>query len=191
MLLMSGLLYAVHRFVYSAISHILPHNLKLALEYVEMALFVFLPVTGWLAESWLGRYRAIVVGLLLSLVTIPILQAAFVMLQFDWKTIPALVLIDLGLLISIFGIGSFYTITLPFSLDQMIGASAEQLSAAVQWYCWVFFLGLLIKHILECIPIPNQFHYLDILPVIFPHFRNSMFFSCSDNGLPVPQVVRH
>ena len=65
-LLMSGLLYAVHRFVYSAISHILPHNLKLALEYVEMALFVFLPVTGWLAESWLGRYRAIVVGLALS-----------------------------------------------------------------------------------------------------------------------------
>ena len=167
MLLMSGLLYAVHRFVYSAISHILPHNLKIALEYVEMALFVFLPVTGWLAESWLGRYRAIVVGLLLSLVTILTLQAVFVMLHFDWTPIPALVLIILGFLISTFGIGSFYTITLPFALDQMIGASAEQLSAAVQWYCWVFFLGLLIKHILECIPLPNQFHYLDILPVIF------------------------
>ena len=147
MLLMSGLLYAVHRFVYSAISHILPHNLKFALEYVEMALFVFLPVTGWLAESWLGRYRAIVVGLVLSSVTILALQAVFVMLHFDWTPISALVLIVLGLLISTFGIGSFYTITLPFALDQMIGASAEQLSSVVQWYCWVFFLGLLIKHI--------------------------------------------
>ena len=165
MLLMSGLLYAVHRFVNSAISQSLPHNLKLALEYVEMALFVFLPVTGWLAESWLGRYRAIVVGLVLSLVTILILQAAFVLLQFDWTPIPAVALTILGLLISIFGIGSFYTIMLPFALDQMIGASAEQLSAAVQWYCWVFYLGLLIKHILECVPIPNQLQYL--LPVIF------------------------
>ena len=89
------------------------------------------------------------------------------MLQFDWTPIPALVLIILGLLISVFGIGSFYTITLPFALDQMIGASAELLSAAVQWYCWVFFLGLLIKHILECVPIPNQLQYLEILPVIF------------------------
>ena len=59
MLLMSGLLYAVHQFVYAGIYHSLPDNLKLALEYVHVALYVFLPVTGWVAESWLGRYRAI------------------------------------------------------------------------------------------------------------------------------------
>ena len=34
-LLMSGLLSAVHLFLYSAISLSLPHNLKLALEYIE------------------------------------------------------------------------------------------------------------------------------------------------------------
>ena len=167
MLLMSCLLYAVHRFVNSAISQSLPHNLKLALEYVEMALFVFLPVTGWLAESWLGRYRAIVVGLILSLVTILTLQAAFVLLQFDWTPIPVFLLIVVGLVIEALGIGSFFTNMLPFALDQMIGASAEQLSAAVQWHCWAFNIGLLIVNVLKCAPIPNQLKYLDILPVIF------------------------
>ena len=45
-LLKSGLLSAVHLFLYSAISLSLPHNLKLALEYIEIALFLLLPVTG-------------------------------------------------------------------------------------------------------------------------------------------------
>ena len=50
-------------------------------------------VTGWVAESWLGRYRAIVVGLVLSIVTIVTLKVGFVMLQFNWTPIPALALL--------------------------------------------------------------------------------------------------
>ena len=68
------------------------------------------------------------------------------MLQIDWTPIPAFVLIVVGLVIGTFGIGSF---TLPFALDQMIGASAEELSAAVQWYCWGFDIALLLVHILQ------------------------------------------
>ena len=166
MLLMSGLLDATHWLEYAAIYLTLPENLKLALEYVYFTLWVLLPVTGWVAESWLGRYRAIAVGLVLSLVTILTLQAAFVMLQFDWTPIPAFVLIVVDLVIGTFGIGSFYTIMLPFALDQMIGASAEEISAAVQWYCWGFNTGLLMNDVLQCVPIPNQLQYLDILPVI-------------------------
>ena len=105
----------------------------------------------------------------MSLVFILTTQAGFVMLQFaiDWTPIPAFLLIVVGLLLGTFGIGSFYTIMLPFALDQMIGASAEQHSAVVQWYCWGFDIALLLIHILNCVPIPNQLRYLDILPVIF------------------------
>ena len=66
MLLMSGLLYVTHWFLYSATFLSLPDDLKLAFSYVHVALFILLPVTGWVAESWLGRYRAIAVGLVLS-----------------------------------------------------------------------------------------------------------------------------
>ena len=65
-LLMSGLLYAVQQFVYAGICHSFSDYFKPALDYVHVALLVLLPVTGWVAESWLGRYRAIVVGLVLS-----------------------------------------------------------------------------------------------------------------------------
>ena len=125
MLLMSGLLYATH---WSLYAFSFSDNFKLALNYVHVALFVLLPVTGWVAESWLGRYRAIAVGLVLSSVSILTLQAAFVMLQFDWTAFPAFVVIVAGSVIGTLGFGSFYSIMLPFALDQMIGASAEELS---------------------------------------------------------------
>ena len=38
----------------------------------------------------------------------------------------------------------------------MIGASAEELSAAVQWYYWCFLFSPLIENTLRCIPMPNK-----------------------------------
>ena len=42
---------------------------KTILDCTHYVLWVLLPVTGWVAESWLGRYRAIVIGLIMSTLT--------------------------------------------------------------------------------------------------------------------------
>ena len=165
MLLMSGLLYAVHWLLISTLSLIISdHNLKLVLDNLHVAFWVLLPVTGWVAESWLGRYRAIVVGLILSAVTILTTQVTFVMLQFEFTPIPVLVLIMQIVFLSsgTIGFGNFYTIMLPFALDQMIGPSAEQLSAVVQWFCWGYNTAVLFDDVLECISFTNLLHYLNV-----------------------------
>ena len=48
----------------------------------------------------------------------------------------------------------------------MIGAPAEELSAAVQWYYWGMHIPLAISKALDCVSIPDQFRSLDILSVI-------------------------
>ena len=141
-------------------------NSQLAV-YVHYSLWLLLPVAGWIAESWMGRYRAVVAGLVICTITVILAQFTFVMLEFDWTPFPSFILLIITLIIGIFGFGCFYTIMLPFTLDQMIGASAEELSAAVQWYDWGYSMVLMTRNVLFCIPIPNKLQFLDILPVVF------------------------
>ena len=131
-------------------------KLEYAFSCVYYTIWIMLPVAGWIAESWIGRYKAIVAGLLICTITVIFGQFAFIMLNFDWTPIPAFILMIIVLIIGVFGFGSFYTIMLPFILDQMIGASAEELSAAVQWYYWCFLFSPLIENTLRCIPMPNK-----------------------------------
>ena len=165
-LVMSGLLYAIHWSVYYAIEFSLKGTPRTILDYTYEAFFVLLPLTGWVAESWLGRYRAILVGLILSAVTVVLSQIVFVILQLDWTPVLGLILSIVVLALGMLGFGSLYTNMLPFTLDQMIGASAEDLSAVVQWYYWGFIIGKLIRDILRCISIPQQLEFLDIIPVV-------------------------
>ena len=155
-LVMSSLLYTVHWFCYSAIYLELETNLQFGIHCLHTGLWIVLPLTGWIAESWLGRYRAIIMGLLLSVITNLTSQVAFVLLQFNWSQIPAFAFAVTSFVIGTVGFGSLYTNMLPFSLDQMIGASAEDLSAAVQWYYWGFNLSLFLLGILPCVPIPQS-----------------------------------
>ena len=140
-LVMSCLMFGVHWFVYSSIEFRVAGTNKIILDCAHYALWVILPVTGWVAESWLGRYRAIVTGLIMSTLALLLMQVAFIALQ--QFLIPAMMLIIAALMIVNIGAGSLYTIMLPFTLDQMIGASAEELSAVVQWYWWGSITGIL------------------------------------------------
>ena len=134
MLVMSGLLYAVHQFVFHTIELSFKGIHRTILDCTYYAFFVLLLLKGWVAESWLGRYRAILVGLILSAVTVVLLQVVFVSLQLDWTPVQMLVLSIVVLVIGAFGFDSLYIKKLPFILDQMIGTLAEELNAEVQWY---------------------------------------------------------
>ena len=105
---------------------------------------------GWL----LGRYRVIIAGLFLLTVAFLTLLSTFVMLQFNCTQIPAIIMLCVSQLMNIFGLWSIYINMLPFMIDQMIGASADDIGAAVQWCFWTFTIGLLTQY-LVCLPIPQ------------------------------------
>ena len=118
-------------------------------------MLVLLPVAGWISDSLLGRYRAITAGIFLSAVMHLAIIISFVMLQFDW-TIPAFVVIYISLPAATFCGGTFFISSLPFIIDQMVGASADDIIAAIQWYCWAFAVGVTAQYLPICLSIVTQ-----------------------------------
>ena len=128
-------------------------------------LCVLLPVVGWVGDSLLGRYRAIIAGFFLLTVAFLTFLSAFVMLYFNWTLIPAIIILGVSQLMNLLCLGSIYINMLPFMIDQMIGATADDIGAAVQWCFWTFAIGLLPQY-LVCIPIPQLQNNLPVLNII-------------------------
>ena len=110
---------------------------------------------GWISEYLLGRYRAITIGNVLLTVSHLGILTSLVLLQFDW-TVAAFVAMCLSLSVAAFGSGTFYISSLPFIVDQMIGASADDISAAIQWYCWAIAVGVTAQSLPTCLSIVTQ-----------------------------------
>ena len=169
LLVMTGLLYSATTCVIIAVKIIFTQDLGYAFDFVLYAGFLLLPVTGWVAESWIGRYQAIIAGMVMSTVTILMLQVSFVLLQFiDMSLTPAFVLAVIAMVLYTICIGSVYTNMLLFTLDQMIGASADELSAVVQWYYWVWSSTTLMSGLFPCAQqlVPKQLIFLNDFPVM-------------------------
>ena len=121
-------------------------ELRIYFSVLFVLLPVVLPVVGWVGDSLLGRYRAIVIGFFLLTVAFLTFLSAFVMLQFNWTQIPTIIMLCVSQLMALFGLGSIYTNMLPFMIDQMIGATADDIGAAVQWNFWTFAIGSLTQY---------------------------------------------
>ena len=132
-------------------------NIKLNNHLAEAyaTLLVLLPVAGWIGDSLLGRYRAINAGFLLLTVAFMETLISFVMLQFDW-TISAFVVMCISLPAATFGGALFFISSLPFVIDQMIGASADDIIIAIQWYGWAFAVGIAAQYLPICLSIVTQ-----------------------------------
>ena len=54
--------------MFSAFEFSLTRLLRIVAVHASIELCVLLPVIGWVAESWLGRYQAIIIGLIMSMI---------------------------------------------------------------------------------------------------------------------------
>ena len=150
-------------------------------QYILMlwsGLWVLLPVAGWIGDSFLGRYWAINAGVFLTMLSFLILLCATVMLQFNWTPIPAITLLCIYVFVTMCSTGSFITNMLPFTIDQMIGDSADDISAVVQWFYWSISIGRPSQYFLIFIPIDQLSLLVVCLIIVFLCLSSVLITDC-------------
>ena len=110
------------------------HKYSRADVYLILTLSIFYPLFGWIADGWIGRYRAILYGLYSLIIGCVLLTVSVIILDLD--LLASEIFRWTSKVFNYFGISAIYANTLPFITDQMIAASADELTATIHWWFW-------------------------------------------------------
>ena len=118
--------------------------------YLELVLQILTPLFGWIADAWIGRYKVILYSMLVSLLGSIILSVEIIISNYPSLNVIAIVLLYISDFVNSVGIMAFIANALPYITDQMIGASGDELSAAVDWSYWSMNIPFVITVIVHC-----------------------------------------
>ena len=115
----------------------------LALNYVVLPTYL---VTGLAADICIGRYKIIVASIYCAFIGwITLCVSFYVTHKFVHFT-----LVAVGFLLGTVGAAGIQSIAIPFNIDQMIGATADELSNIIYWHCFGYPFGLSLMTVLGC-----------------------------------------
>ena len=97
-------------------------------------LFFIFALVGLIADVWTGRYKMIVTGIFLCFFAW-ILSGVDFIIEAYWPNNPSFYIIYVfGYLCRVVGYTGFRANIVQFNIDQLVGASADQLSAIIYWH---------------------------------------------------------
>ena len=130
---------------------------------VSLAFFSF-PLFGLLADVWIGRYKAILIGIVLCFMSWIIRGIGLLMYQFySYKTLLG-IFYFIGGIVQAFGYSSFRANIIQYNIDEFVGASADELSTIIYWHCISVPIIELFFYLVECFFI--NYNYLFIVNFI-------------------------
>ena len=109
------------------------------------------PLLGLLADVWIGRYKAILIGIVLCFIAWIIIGIGFIVdSYFDSEAI----------LYSVYGFSYFFQFSglsgfnaniIQYNIDQLVGVSADELNSVIYWHILSEPLVALIFYLLQCL----------------------------------------
>ena len=107
-------------------------------------IYILFPVWGWIADVYISRYRTILYSIILTLIAMLI---GVIVITIDIAlngtgSRDSLYLYGTVIVFTLAttGIGMFEANATQFGIDQMNGASSEELSTYIQWYFWALYV---------------------------------------------------
>ena len=96
-----------------------------------------LPIAGWLADVYFGRYKVIHMSIWIMWISITLATASSVVAELveSYSSISKYITGAL-IITSVIGFGGFQANNIQFGVDQLCCASTTEISAYISWYIW-------------------------------------------------------
>ena len=117
--------------------------------------FFSFPLFGLLADVRVGRYRAIMAGITLCFLSWIFGGIGFVVYGFYTNNILLLFFYGLAYITGVAGYTSFKANIVQYNIDQLVGASADELSAVIYWHSASVPISFTIFQLVRCAIIGN------------------------------------
>ena len=116
---------------------------------VTAVLYLF---AGWLADIYFGRYKVIKVSI--WVMWLGSVGGTLLLEFYSLSSVDALKYISVVVAYACVTIGSTGLIVnaIPFGIDQMLGASSEEITAFIHWFVWAMYAGLASGYMINLLP---------------------------------------
>ena len=134
-------------------SNIDDHHSQYILYSIGLCLICLsFPLFGLLADVKTGRYKTTIAGVYFSFLSWIIIGLSYIIkIYFPEYDTLSLIALSIALTLEMIGGCCFYSNLIQFSLDQVIGASADELSAIIYCYAMCMPLSYFLFEIGECL----------------------------------------
>ena len=124
--------------------------------------FIF-PLFGLLADVWIGRYKAILIGIVLCFISWIIIGIGFIVESYFVSEVVLWIVFSFAYFINYCGFSSFNANIIQYNIDQLVGASADELSYVTYWHILSEPLVALIFYATECIYSGEYFYWVSFI----------------------------
>ena len=113
--------------------------------------FLSFPLVGLLTDVWIGRYKAITAGIIMCFLAWIIAGIEYIVKDLYEISSLFFILSGLSYLLQIVGFASFKANIVQYNIDQLVGASADELSTVIYWHCFSIPLVFGVLQLCRCL----------------------------------------
>ena len=129
----------------------LPVMTSIVFDICYFLVYLSFPLVGLLADVWIGRYKAITAGIIMCFLAWIFAGIGYIVKDvFDFHLI-FYILYGMAYLMEIVGYTSFKANIVQYNIDQLVGASADELSTVIYWHCFSIPLAFVVLQLCRCL----------------------------------------
>ena len=114
-------------------------------------LYISFPLVGLLADVWIGRYKAITGDIIMCFLAWILAGIGYIVKDVFDSHIIFYTLYGFAYLLELVGYASFKANIVQYNIDQLVGASADELSTVIYLHCFSIPLALTVLKLCRCL----------------------------------------